>query len=134
MARLDLLAIVSEHILNGVLGHKHFDFAHVNASVGDKCKTTCGTHGCAMGELPIIFPDQWEFGGPEGVRLIENAGGGFRYDVCSFFEITGPEMDHLFYPDQQDPSRFGGSRLSDWATRDQVADNIDEFIELKKAA
>lgn len=55
MIRTDRLRQLADHLLNGKLGHQIFNFAFYN----DRFINKCGTSGCAIGECPIVFPDDW---------------------------------------------------------------------------
>lgn len=133
MARLDLLKVIEDHLRDGNLGHEVFDFDCINRGTSD-LGLSCGTNGCAMGELPIIFPKEWRFEPGEGVALKDSKHLGLAVDVCTFLGINREEMEHLFFPDMQKPIRFGGGHLGRQATRVQVADNIDDFISMKESS
>lgn len=123
---IDRLAKLAEHLEKGQLGHATFDFAVVNNSL----EASCGTAGCALGELPIVWPLcwSWNYGGIPykiGVQRL------FEEDACDFFGIDQEEMDHLFYPALQRVDVYGGKKLNRSATRYEVAANIRAFIEIK---
>lgn len=54
---------LAAHLEKGKLGHKVFAFAYINANArGLELKRNgCGTMGCAIGECPIAFPNDWRF-------------------------------------------------------------------------
>lgn len=67
---------LAEFLVFGKLGHSEFNFAVVNE--GGNHGNRCGFIGCAIGELPIRFPQYWWFmpggvsertGGPEFVPI-----------------------------------------------------------------
>jgi hypothetical protein len=133
---LKRLLKVTRHLERGKLVHKKFDFGRVND--GPLNKKGCGTLGCAMGELPDIFPRDWGFD-PEGMlkksrrpicRWTETI---LRrqFDIEEYFNITKDERLHLFYPDVQKPYIFGGKKLGRKASRKAVAKNIRAFVSLK---
>lgn len=132
--RLEKLA---EHLEKGNLGHKKFDFSTFNLGprgqhTGPTVSNRCGFSGCALGECPIAFPDDWKFdlwGDPA-------LAGGHDYQMpiaCSrsFFGISETEAKHLFVPEYQNPAILGGKHLGNGATRYQVAANIRAFLKIK---
>jgi len=62
--REDRLLILADHLLYGSLGHKVFDFNTYNTYDNPFEKPLegvprgCGTHGCAIGECPVIWPEE----------------------------------------------------------------------------
>jgi len=107
----------------------------------DKKGNYCGSSGCAMGEFPVLWPKEWrwerfstaisdfEVLHKSQVDLNEQT----KYSVMAdFFSITEAQIKHLFLPYKQNRKYFGGRRLDDNATADEVADNIIAFI--KKVA
>ena len=161
--KVDLLEKVSKHIRDGELGHKVFDFTVVNGppQLSVLQPSGCGSHGCAMGELPIIFPERWRFSDTAGVALHPEERATLRDDeqdligqVAYFFGLWRDEVGALFFPyfagvadtfardlivpvsDTQSPSRptvWHCQKLPGSATRTQVADNLDLFIAYHKA-
>lgn len=147
--RLDRLAKLADHLEKGQLGHVKFDFSLVHEN-GARLTTKqrkegfCGTAGCAMGELPVLFPRKWKFAdndyGEPSVRMREGECPRidiiYKSDVTEFFGISESKTAHLFYPGCQHHkwcskslNKMGG--LSDKATRKQVAANIRYFIKNK---
>ena len=121
---------LEEHLRRGKLGHAMFDFSEVN--VGPRNPKGCGTMGCAMGELPIIFSRIWIFTDDGRVRLKKDPRAfGIKLIVGNWFGIDGDEAGHLFFPEKQDTKNYGGKDLSGFATREQVAANIRAFLKLK---
>lgn len=131
-----LLLELARHLEEGKLGHKKFDFSMFN-DISSAPK--CGTAGCAVGELPILFPKKWvwnQFGEPvlwsssrdEADDYNENT----LDDVAYFFDLSDAEVHHLFVPELQETELYGGRDLSSDATRYQVACNIREFIAKKE--
>ena len=79
-----LLLELARHLDDGKLGHKIFDFAQYNS--GNQAK--CGTAGCAIGELPILYPDKWKFEPKYSeVLLIKNSSEDACRDVEKFFDL-----------------------------------------------
>ena len=120
MKNLEKLA---EHLETGQLGHKVFDFSTYNSNgASSNYAPVCGTNGCAIGECPILFPEDWKFDN-DGMPILLNG------TVRDFFEITNEQYLHLFIPEDQQPEKFGGKILDGSATRYEVAANIRAFIE-----
>lgn len=136
----DRLLKLANHLKTGKLGHKKFDFSVINVDPekddrGEEYK--CGTLGCALGECPIVFPRQWGFkrykyGGVDPVLKNptdrEYFGSQSFRDSEDFFGIDEEQSEHLFQPESQIPSEYGGRHLDENATRIQVANNILAFI------
>lgn len=123
-----LLLKLARHLEDGKLGHKEFDFSQYNNS-----KNGCGTIGCAIGELPILFPKKWDFKGYEGEPMLKMSSlEDTKEDAMKFFDLGYDEVNHLFFPDRQDTTTYGGFELGDDATRYQVASNIRDFISMKE--
>jgi hypothetical protein len=113
---------LADHLEFGVLGHSIFDFSYLNLGKVNP-KNLCATNGCAIGECPIAFPEDWEFRqiwqGTEPLPILK----GIKLDIDSnaslafksaqeFFDLTIGESDILFLP-------------SDWQNKD---DRNDEDI------
>lgn len=83
---------LAEHLESGKLGHKEFDMSTWNSANGPEC----GTSGCAVGECPIIWPEDWKFG-PHGHPTVR------AYSVYAsaqiWFGLTITECYDLFMPD-----------------------------------
>lgn len=127
--RLEKLAT---HLESGKLGHEKFDFNRWNADKdGDSPARECGYAGCAIGECPIVFAEDWEFFYKP--RLKASFSGPLS---CArrFFSISDEAANHLFLPDSQDCPRYGGHILGIAATPAQVAANIRAFIAIEEAA
>lgn len=131
----DRLLKLAAHLETGKLGHKIFNFDIIN----DTWEPKCGTQGCALGELPIIFPDIWKFSSrgyvftsdPPAVRAQCES------DVCTFFSLSDEEYTLLFMPLVKGYSvtlnmplwyKVTGSR----AKKEEVAANIRRFVAWKE--
>jgi len=132
--RLDRLQKVYDHMKSGVLGHKIFDYGSYNLDLvktpyGDDLvapkKGTCGTLGCAMGEFPIIFPNDFKFG---PYKIISKN----RVSSNKFLGIPYHVEHYLFVPNTE----FDGLKPSPgWkATRKQVTRHIGNFLKVVRAA
>lgn len=131
---------LADHLENGKLGHKKFDFSAYHADeFGHYYKEpeNCGHLGCAIGECPVVFPEDWGFGldcGLDYVPLLLN-GEGFgdpELSSMNFFGLTWEEHMHLFNPCAQDTDAYGGVDLAGDATKEQVASNIRAFVAKKQ--
>jgi hypothetical protein len=126
---------LAEHLETGKLGHEKFDFSYYNASDelgAAHLSPNCGAVGCAIGECPIVFPDEWRFN-DQGFPVT-----GLHFNSTDsgkeFFRLSEEEYEHLFLPHHQDYDRFGGVDLNDHATKELVAANIRAFVALRKGA
>lgn len=125
--RLEKLA---DHLESGKLGHDQFFFGTWH---NDRDYAFCGTAGCAVGELPFLFPDDWGIDGKYPILRVapdlapEDA-------AMSFFDLGVDEVEHLFIPELQDTDVYGGEFLLVSATKEQVASNIREFLKIKEWA
>lgn len=86
-------------------------------------KTRCGTTACAIGWLPAVFPNEFEWkqvGSRVDVLCVERDN---RTDFSAaeeFFNILPYQAEWLFIP--------GASPLEDDATPQQVAEHIRGFV------
>lgn len=141
----DRLLKLAAHLETGKLGHIVFNFNVVN----DSWEAKCGTQGCALGELPIVFPDIWKFSS-RGSVLMSHPFEECRLwrvseSVCAFFSLSGEEYTLLFMPlsdeeytllftpHEPDPCmplwyEFTGSK----AKKEEVAANIRRFVAWKE--
>lgn len=119
---------LADHLMRGKLGHKKFDFSTYN-SFSPNNPSGCGTNGCAIGECPIVFPRQWKFAKGSGAPILRCEDTHYEQDSGQiFFDVGMREYEHLFIPEMQNPSRFGGVHPGFKATRKQVARNILPFV------
>lgn len=123
---------LAKHLESGKLGHDNFSLMEIHA---EKVPGVCGTVGCAMGEMPFVFPDQFEFAylsdsyADLGCGIVKMKGGymdGWWKDICEFFLITSKEQNHLFYHGK---SGNGFDELPSDATPQHVAKHIRAFVE-----
>jgi hypothetical protein len=136
------------------LAHAKFDFNFIN--FGPQAPTGCGTAGCAYGEFPVIFPEDFDFvnltkhrnlidGGLVDVgdilnkttyatSLAENVpkylglsrhAASVLFDTCPMLTMAEgvAKLKRL----------CGVSHLLSTATRDEVADNMQTFLDWAKA-
>jgi len=128
------LAILADHLEHGQLGHSFFNFGAWN--VGPAVTPSgCGTAGCAIGECPIVFPEEWSFHPKTLAPGLHEEKQYFTPETsgCLFFSLTEIEFGLLFMPyaDDLDKSEWPDwyERLTAEATREQVAENIWKFLE-----
>ncbi len=127
---------LAEHLETGKLGHKIFDFDHIN--YGKRDERGCGTNGCAIGELPIVFPRSFKFHTYENIHwdgdltYIPNSGLSAFPAAEDFFGISSDETEKLFCPYGNDGEEWG-KLLDNGATRKQVAKNIRAFVAWKQS-
>lgn len=116
------LLTLARHLQNN-RGYKLFDFGFIWR------EDSCGTAGCALGELQFCFPDNF------GRKETEDAACsgsrkclGFFDKVYEFFDVNEDEANHLFESGEQNVEDFGGKELSRFATAREVANNIRDFV------
>lgn len=107
---------------------ERFDFGKVVEHA-----TPCGTIGCAMGWTPAVFPELVEWTKEEEtwpLTLVET-GQPTDYDALAsvIFEIDEDDAFSLFTPLNQ--LHLGLKRIESDATPSQVADLIEQYVELK---
>lgn len=144
----DRLLKLAAHLETGKLGHKIFNFDIIN----DIWEPKCGTQGCALGELPIVFPDRWKFSSRGSVLM--SAPSDVESDICTFFSLSGVESDIctffwlsdeeymlLFTPCEQykkrpewlpDPYMPWYKVTGSKAKKEEVAANIRRFVAWKE--
>jgi hypothetical protein len=121
----DLLEKLGNHLMNGQLGHKNFDFSCYNMD-DMKSVTDCGTNGCAIGELPIIEPTRFRFCSN---FVFDNGQGVFPYD--NPFNLSINQYSYMFMPYYIGESRIEINKLPETATRYEVGQRILEFVQAK---
>ena len=94
---------LAEHLESGKLKHERFDFSTISNVVNG-----CFTNGCAIGELPIVFPEAWKYLTTDGECLsngIVNVETEELFihltdwsKVYEFFSIVKEEGNVLFCP------------------------------------
>ena len=100
----------------------------------------CGTVGCAMGELPFLFPDEFSirinkksdvYGNTYLCNTICNKRGEVaEYKIIAeFFDFDERFVELLFYPSQSDQREFFDFPHAYIEKAVEVAENIDFLIE-----
>jgi hypothetical protein len=119
MPNLKRLRKLAKHIVSPKRGHAEFDFARFN-----NMPHACGTAGCAIGELPVLWPGTFAFTG----TCITRKGWGMLAEinplVGDWFDI--PELDvlRLFHPGYIRHWMPGSEPLGPDATAEQVSESI----------
>ena len=120
---------LADHLERGKLGHKKFDYSTFNGC--DATAHKCGTNGCAIGECPILFPNEWEFDKDGVPSLIESTGLTFG-DINEFFELSLEEAEYLFVPYSRHPKEGNKQAPFEDATKEEVAAHIRKFVQEAK--
>jgi hypothetical protein len=122
------------HMESGQLSVDKFDFGCF------RNKISCSTVGCMAGELPTVFPEDWTFKQRSDVRWMYfpvlkskddiNPHSPFMNQISmrhleEFFELAPEQCSALFVPSDGDD----GGRLTEEATREEVTENLKQFIE-----
>lgn len=138
LSREDKLALrrlrkLAAHIRNPKKrGLDRFDFDYVAT------ENSCGTKGCAIGELPFCFPRHFKHGESTlsgklcGVFMKHHHPINIFMDVRNFFRLSQVQRETLFVP-QTDVTEYcvpGLRRLGKRAQAKSVAKNIEKFCEL----
>lgn len=128
---------LADHLERGQLGHKVFDFRVINSNLGINLKKDaaykCETNGCAVGEIPIIWPNRFRFD-HNGIVDVETLNSNF-YAAEQWLDISGEESEFLFVHvgygdiDEDDEDYQDGYLLPPTATKEQVAERIRTFVE-----
>lgn len=119
--RFDRLEALAEHVTGPNRGHKKFDFSQYNSV----SKPQCGTAGCALGEAPVLWPDDWEFDAGGSPRLKEKPRGEIISCAMRWFGLTHQQASHLFLPHYGYKARKG---LKHSCTAEQWAEHCRGFI------
>jgi hypothetical protein len=127
---------LADHLDSGKLIHKNFNFGGFNFSDGDgevdpaitAEHPGCGTAGCALGECPAAFPGEWVFDSRALPVLKGSDHSAPLRSAAEFFSIDADEVDHLFWPNMQEPDVYGGVKCGSDAAPAVVASNIREFV------
>lgn len=135
----ELLLKLADYLDAGQFLHKEFNYKYVDD--GPITENGCGTAGCALGELPGCFPQDWHFS-VNGIRSTPFLKGTEEHltvkryvhqheifaQVEEYFGISNRMADHLFNPYQQ-YEHF--KELGENATPKQVARNIRKTVKLE---
>ncbi len=129
---------LADHLETGQLIHERFNFQWFNFGLRTNPPIAgCGSIGCAIGEMPGVFPEDWAFQGNRDEDItpqlrIGSSGAEFE-DARIYFSLDHmTEVFRLFSPIAQYPELFGGIELDHNATKEQVAANIRAFVARKE--
>ena len=126
MVQIARLRELANHLIAGQLHHNKFNFGILSMKY-----ETCGSVGCAMGELPQIFPDDFEYDfeckATDTIvsKVMHKKSEITDVGVAKFFQISDKAFYHLFYPKSQ--KKQWGKTLDYDATKEEVAENILKY-------
>lgn len=144
--QLDRLEQLAAHIISPQRRHKEFDLARFNRGLPSGQTNVCGTHGCALGELPALWPEQFKWVGG-GVGFLDSGCGESIAILCeNYFGMDQYEAWLLFSPVHMDEDLFKGAyilmlevmeetgvqALERDATAEEAAANIRQFVRAKR--
>lgn len=143
--RSDRLLELAAHLKSDRRGHKFFDFTIFSAGQRDPERHGCGSAGCAFGELPVVWPDHWDFGRTwgatnpmlYGVRL-KSSDWPYANSLSAhagtseWFELSEDEVFALFYADRRLREASPIEPLSYDATAEEVADRFIAFVKWRE--
>lgn len=106
----------------------------VSGTVIPTVEDNCGTMACALGNLPFVFPERFDYRmnkyGRVGVydkeQDLELEYITYVEPVCSFFDLSANEVLGLFSAYEQ--AYIGLMELTDAATPLEVAKNIASYV------
>jgi len=144
--RLEKLVV---HMESGQLAHPTFDFNVYNRTPlynwhnrqkmsSSLLKRQCDTNGCAIGELPQIFPNAWKWHSGAGInnvtrKKVVDQRTDIQHMAGPFFGLSDMEYHHLFVPGRQSAGLPGcGRRLKGSARRSTVANHLRKFLEVHR--
>ncbi len=135
---LKRLLKLANHGINGKMYHDEFNIVVFNDKSDLK---NCKTMGCMLGECPGLFREWvWNTGGDPLLKVFfsDDYDTSFvtwppKDSAMQFFNINSDEFSQLFIPDSQTDlfSYKKCERLSRKATKEQVAENMLDFIQYK---
>lgn len=127
---------LANHLINGTLGHKKFNFRYWNVDTRKMIVPyKCGYQGCAIGECPIIFKD-WVFDEHGNPKYKDCVGAG--ESGRKFFGLTSEQFLHLFtsysvyYVGMVNETGITLAGLPGRSTAKRVGENILRFLDVMK--
>ncbi len=136
---------LAKHLETGKRGNREFDFSHYSLGGYTPGKDgSCGSSGCALGECPAIWPDEWDFFSDNNLssyfvpaidRFRSSVFGNVAalYSAEVFFGISLDEASALFVPGQEiRKDDFYLPSVNFPATRHEVAARIRAFVRWKE--
>lgn len=134
------LLALAQHLETGQMGHETFDFMVFNVTSNKKFPGAgvCGTDGCALGECPIVFPDDWEFehnhaSCPKLIRPVElgipKDQTNHTFDhAAAYFSIEMNEV-LLLFKEGSDPFNIPIEPSPHDVTKEEVAAKLRAFVD-----
>ncbi len=143
--RSDRLLVLAAHLKSDRRGHKKFDFSCFSQGPRDPERHWCGSAGCALGELPVVWPYAWEFGRSalffDGVtyavklktqNLVHANTSSAHAGAVEWFELSDAEVHALFHSAYVLPGETPIEALPESATAEQVADRFIAFVKWRE--
>lgn len=137
----ELLRELGNHLLYGTLGHSVFKMGawnHNESSYKAFQLNGCGEVGNAIGECPILFPDEWCFAPKSYLPVLNKykwdksiSANTIKQSAIEFFNLTDEEFQHLFVRDVQ--RLTWGNKLTYKATAMDCGNNLIAFCQLSEA-
>lgn len=126
------LTKLGKRLVASKIGHEQFDFGSFNRlEDGGGCPNKCGYAGCALGECPIVFPEDWKYN-QCGEPVLRRSKLNSWESANKYFGVNDREASHLFMPDDQLTEEYGGKDLPCDATPQDVGKNMLNFVKIKK--
>ena len=127
--RLDRLHILWEFMTMFRIPGREWTFNYTNGGKKNN-GFDCGTAGCAMGELPLIWK-QFKYDEEDGHLYVVDSDGDILENegVQEFFGLTFEEYMHIFdYSNDKGLVYEDSGTLYSSASRDEMIDNLKLFI------
>lgn len=104
--RTDRLRKLADHLMNKMPAGHVFSFGTLYEEKRDFDSGYCGTVACGLGELPFCYPDYWiidiKAGSPHPLPYLKELSNESTFDDAGdFFNLDGPQVQHLFMPHSQ---------------------------------
>ena len=141
--RSDRLLVLAAHLKSDRRGHKRFAMWTVTQGPRDPERYGCGTAGCAFGELPVVWPEIWEFArykpkSKEYYVKLKSQDSSHRsvqatiHGAMEFFELEEVEVDALFFSGHSHNRPALIPVLQSGCTAKQVADRFIAFVKWRE--
>ena len=134
MIQFDKLNQLAKHLIAGELGYEEFDFNHYNESTLSKGfdKQGCGTSGCAIGEMPFVFSEDWHFAGTSPA-LKKGSANIIAIDAKRYLGLNSDQYESLFIPNGEPLKGDTRRMIGPAATAKRVGNHILKFIKTMKS-
>lgn len=136
---LERLEQLAKHIVSNKRGHAIFDFSCFNEKQIEHGTdivdgNICQTNGCAIGEMPILWPNEFMFLDGYIVPIEFNTDMSPDYEdtkilTSDFLGVTEEEWEYLFVPAD---FKMKAKGLESNATPEEVSEHILKFVEMKR--